>query len=188
MISGNLSINKEWTLFLDRDGVINKKLDNDYVKHWIEFEFLDGVLEAIKSFHEVFGRIIIVTNQQGIGKGIYRVEDLELIHKNMLYEINYFGGRIDKIYYSPYLASENHASRKPGIGMALQAQRDFPEIDFKRSIIIGDSISDMEFGRNAGMKTIYVSDKGASASMPGLIDHQVKSLSEFSSQLREGFV
>jgi len=155
----DLHIDKSWTLFLDRDGVINKKLDNDYVKHWIEFEFLEGVFDALKFLNNLFGKIVVVTNQQGIGKRLYRTEDLEIIHKNMIYEINYFGGRIDKVYFSPYLAAENHPTRKPGIGMALNAQKDFPEIDFSKSIMIGDSMSDMVFGKTAGMKTIFISDE-----------------------------
>lgn len=154
-----LNIDSSWTLFLDRDGVINKKLDNDYVKHWVEFEFLEGSVDAIKYLATLFGKLIVVTNQQGIGKRLYRKEDLELIHHNMLYEIHYHGGRIDKVYFSPHLHSENHPTRKPGIGMALNAQQDFPEIDFTKSIMVGDSMSDMEFGRNAGMKTIYISEE-----------------------------
>ncbi len=155
----SLNINKDWTLFLDRDGVINKKLENDYVKHWIEFEFIEGTLDALKILNTIFGNIVVVTNQQGIGKGIYRTEDLELIHKNMLYEVDYLGGRIDKVYFSPYLSSQNHPTRKPGIGMAMAAKNDFPAIDFNKSIIVGDSLSDMEFGRNAGMKTVFISEE-----------------------------
>lgn len=155
----NLNIDKSWTLFLDRDGVINKKLENDYVKHWIQFEFLENVLIALKTFNAVFGKIVVVTNQQGIGKGYYKTEDLELIHKNMLYELAYGGGRIDKIYFSPYLDSQKHPTRKPGIGMGLEAKKDFPEIDFSKSIIVGDSMSDMEFGRALGMKTIFISEE-----------------------------
>lgn len=176
----DLNITKDWTLFLDRDGVINKKLDNDYVKHWIEFEFLEGVLDALKKMDTIFGKIVVVTNQQGIGKHLYRIEDLELIHKNMLYEITYLGGRIDKVYFSPYLNSENHPTRKPGIGMALQAQKDFPEIDFTKSIIVGDSLSDMEFGRNAGMKTAFISEE---KKKDDRIDMQFSSLSEFVNNL-----
>jgi len=152
----DLNIDSSWSLFLDRDGVINKRLVDDYVKNWNEFEFLDGVVDAVKKFSSVFGKIVVVTNQQGIGKRIMRSEDLELIHKNMVYELTYFGGRIDRAYHSPFLASENHPSRKPGIGMALQAQKDFPEINFKKSIMVGDSGSDIEFGKNAGMKTIFI--------------------------------
>ena len=102
----NLNIDKNWTLFLDRDGVINKKLENDYVKHWVEFEFLDGVFDALKFLNNLFGKIVVVTNQQGIGKRLYRTEDLELIHKNMVYEIEFYGGRVDKVYFSPHLADE----------------------------------------------------------------------------------
>lgn len=64
-------------------------------------------------------------------------------------------GEFDRAYHSPFLAS-NHPSRKPGIGMALQAQKDFPEINFAKSIMVGDSGSDIEFGKNAGMKTIFI--------------------------------
>ncbi|MDP3147462.1 MAG: HAD family hydrolase [Bacteroidota bacterium] len=167
-------------MFLDRDGVINKKIDNDYVKHWMDFEFIDGSFHALKIFNEAFGKIVVVTNQQGIGKYLYRTEDLELIHKNMVYEITYLGGRIDKVYFSPHLHSENHPTRKPGIGMALQAQKDFPEIDFSKSIIVGDSISDMEFGRKAGMKTIFISEEKKNDDK---IDFQFKSLLEFSNAL-----
>jgi histidinol-phosphate phosphatase family protein len=175
-----LNINTSWTLFLDRDGVINKKLENDYVKHWIEFEFNDKVTDALKILAPLFNKIVVVTNQQGIGKGIYRPEDLELIHKNMLYEINYLGGRIDKVYYSPYLEKEQHPTRKPAIGMALQAKKDFSEIDFNKSIIVGDSISDMQFGKNAGMQTVFI---GSTPINNQLIDFQFNSLFEFANAL-----
>lgn len=165
---------------MDRDGVINKKLDNDYVKHWVEFEFLEGVLVALRKLGQVFGHIVVVTNQQGIGKGLYRVEDLELIHKNMLYEIGYHGGRIDKVYFSPYLAAQNHPTRKPGTGMALEAKADYPAIDFAKSMVVGDSLSDMEFGRRCGMKTVFVSETGEKHAT---IDFNVASLAEFAEQL-----
>jgi histidinol-phosphate phosphatase family protein len=172
----DLNINKDWTLFLDRDGVINKKLDNDYVKHWMEFEFEKDVVANFKKLNEVFGTVVVVTNQQGIGKGVYTKEDLELIHNNMLYELKYHKGIIDKVYYSPYLASENHETRKPNIGMALQAKKDFPQIDLTKSIIVGDSMSDMEFGRTAGMRTVYIHEKKVTDPK---IDLQFNSLSEF---------
>ena len=156
MILKDLNIDKSWTLFLDRDGVINKKLENDYVKNWIDFEFLDGVFDALKICNSIFGHIVVVTNQQGIGKGLYRVDDLEIIHKNMLYEIAFYNGRIDKVYFSPHLSTANHPSRKPGTGMALQAKEDFPSIDFGKSIMVGDSLSDMAFGKKLGMRTAFI--------------------------------
>ncbi|MCC6372707.1 MAG: HAD family hydrolase [Bacteroidia bacterium] len=176
----SLNTDKSWTLFLDRDGVINKKLDNDYVKHWIEFEFVEGAFMALRKLSTVFGKIVVVTNQQGIGKRLYRTEDLELIHKNMQYEIAYHGGRIDSVYFSPHLHSENHPTRKPGIGMALQAKEQHPEINFEKSIVVGDSMSDMEFGRKAGMKTVFISE---TKKTDPLIDYNFSSLYDFSEAL-----
>jgi histidinol-phosphate phosphatase family protein len=174
----DLKIDKTWSLFLDRDGVINKRLENDYVKNWVEFEFLEETLSALKSLNAVFGHIVVVTNQQGIGKRLYTPEDLELIHRNMVYEITYHGGRVDKVYFSPHLAEEDHPTRKPGIGMALQAQKDFPAIDFKKSVIAGDSESDMEFGKRAGMYTVFIGEKKSDKA-----DFVFPSLSEFSNAL-----
>jgi HAD superfamily hydrolase (TIGR01662 family) len=87
------------------------------------------------------------------------------------------GGRIDKVYFSPYLAKENHPTRKPNTGMALLAQKDFTQINFTKSIIVGDSISDMEFGRKVGMKTIFISNEKIDNPT---IDYTFKSLLEFS--------
>lgn len=152
----DLNINTDWTLFLDRDGVINKQIIDDYVRNWTDFEFLPTTIDALQILEKRFKRIVVVTNQQGIGKGLFTREDLELTHQNMLYELKYYKARIDKCYFAPNLNSENSPNRKPGIGMALQAQKDFPEINFTTSIMIGDSISDMEFAKNAGMTSVFV--------------------------------
>jgi len=154
-------IDKSWTLFLDRDGVINRKLDNDYVKSLNEFEFIPGALDSIVSLSNFFGRIIIVTNQQGIGKGVMTEEDLNQIHSFLLEKVRKMGGNIDAIYHAPQLEEEGSPMRKPGIGMALQAKRDFPEIDFTKSIIIGDSIMDLEFGKRTKMISILINDESA---------------------------
>ena len=150
-------------LFLDRDGVINRQIIDGYVTKAEEFEFLPGVLETLAALAKKFARIIIITNQQGIGKGIFGEADLEKIHQYMLAEITKHGGHIDKIYFSPHLENENNPNRKPNIGMALQAKRDFPEINFSQSIMVGDSLNDMQFGKNAGMKTVFL-NKGISPS------------------------
>jgi len=151
-----IKIAKEWTLFLDRDGVINRKLDDDYVKIIGEFDFLPKVRQNISDFKKIFGRIIIVTNQQGVGKGLMTEDELEKVHNFMLSYLNEQQTLIDEIYFCPDLAAQNSINRKPNIGMALQAQEEFPEIDFSKSIMVGDSLSDMEFGKNAGMKTIFI--------------------------------
>ena len=149
-------IDTSWTLFLDRDGVINKKLDGDYVKTIDEFEFLPYVLEAIKLFSSRFHRVVIVTNQQGLSKRLMTEEDLHKVHQHLLQEVQNFGGRIDAIYHAPQLAEENSTFRKPNIGMALQAKEEFPSIDFKKSIMVGDSISDMEFAKNTNMFAVLI--------------------------------
>jgi len=150
------------TLFLDRDGVINKKIENDYVRNWEQFEFLPNVIEALKILNSLFDRIIIVTNQRGIGRGLMTEKDLENIHKKMLSVLNKEGIKIDKVYYCPHdYKKETCNCRKPKIGMALLAKKDFPDIDFRDSIMVGDSLSDIEFGKKAGMKSFLIGNKKA---------------------------
>jgi histidinol-phosphate phosphatase family protein len=177
----DLNIDKSWTLFLDRDGVINKKRVNDYVLHWDQFEFLPGVLEAMKKFKECFGKIIIVTNQQGIGKGLMTEYDLELIHEKMIAEIRKNGGDVDAVFYAPQTSESNHNDRKPNTGMALRSRKRFPEIHFKRSLIAGDSKSDMEFGHRLGMVKVLVNtDNSLAKEHPALVDISVETLKQLS--------
>lgn len=139
------------TLFLDRDGVINRHRPDDYVKNWNEFEFLPGILESLAAWNRQFKHILVVTNQRGVGKGLMSEDTLLEIHKRMVEEIERLGGRIDRIYYCTDLNNDS-PNRKPNIGMALKAKAEFPDIDFAKSIMVGDSESDMEFGRNCCMK------------------------------------
>jgi histidinol-phosphate phosphatase family protein len=165
------SIDKSWTLFLDRDGVINDEKHLEYVNTWDQFNLYPGVLEAIKIFTQKFGRIFIVTNQRGVAKGLTKLEDLNLIHKNLLQSIEEAEGRIDKIYFSPDL-EDTSVNRKPNTGMGLQAKRDFPEVEFSKSIMIGNTLSDMQFGRNLGVAfTIFLPTTRADVPIPNpLID------------------
>ncbi len=156
----DFEIDHSWTLFLDRDGVINRRRIGDYVKTWEEFEFLPGSLEAIVDFSKWFHVLVVVTNQQGIGKGLMSENDLNSIHKQMVKSIKDAGGRIDKVYHCPNLRSDHAECRKPKPGMGMQAQKDFPSIDFSKSIMVGDSISDMQFGEALGMKNIFISEDG----------------------------
>ena len=142
------NIDSSWTLFIDRDGVINDEKPMDYIHTWAEFKFYEGVKEAFRIFNQKFGTIIMVTNQRGIAKGVTQLEDLNLIHTNMLAELEASGGRIDKVYFCPEMESPN---RKPNPGMGLQALEDFPKINLAKSIMIGNTLSDMKFGRNLGV-------------------------------------
>ena len=176
----DFSYTKDWALFLDRDGVVSRRIADGYVIRWEDFRFLDGVLEAIASLSNIFGHIIIVSNQQGVGKGMMSMENLEMIDYKMKEEIRQAGGRIDASYYSPYLASENHSDRKPGTGMALKAKADFHDIDFSRSVMIGDSASDMEFGKRLGMVTVMICEEDHPDIV--LADYYFHSLLDFSQQ------
>jgi len=176
----NLQITNEWTLFLDRDGVINRRIIDGYVKRPEEFEFLSNVPESIATLTGIFNRIIVVTNQQGIGKGLYTAEDLARVHEKMKLGVEAAGGKISAVYFAPHLAAENSPMRKPGIGMAMQARNDFPDIDFSKSIMVGDSKSDMEFAHNAGMFAVFC---GQNVSGPA--NTNFNSLSDFASYLAE---
>ncbi|MBS1513228.1 MAG: HAD family hydrolase [Bacteroidetes bacterium] len=147
------SIDNSWTLFLDRDGVINIEKYKDYIHTWEEFTFYDGAKVAIQIFSQRFHRIVVVTNQRGVAKGLTKMEDLEIIHTNMKSDVEEVGGKIDAIYFCPELESPN---RKPNPGMGLQAAKDFPDIDLTKAIMVGNTMSDMEFGRNLGIHTVYL--------------------------------
>ncbi|MCG8577918.1 MAG: HAD family hydrolase [Flavobacteriales bacterium] len=178
----DLNIDSSWTLFLDRDGVINDRLIDDYVKQLNELRIIDGVPQAIATFNQLFGRTVVVTNQQGIGKGLMTADDLDLIHGYMSEVFKQHGGQIDRYYFAPELKEENSPNRKPGTGMGLQAQGDFPEIDFEKSVMIGDSESDIEFGMNLGMKTIMLkNDRNISTKA----DYIFQNLYEVSLQLKK---
>lgn len=149
----------DWTLFLDRDGVINKRLPDTYVDSWKNFHFTHRCLEAINVFGTFFPTIVVVTNQQGIGKGLMSKEQLNEIHEQMVSSIERQGGFINKVYYCPGLRKDNPPCRKPNTGMGYQAKHDFPTINFQKSIMVGDSFSDIEFGWQLGMKTIFIEGK-----------------------------
>jgi D-glycero-D-manno-heptose 1,7-bisphosphate phosphatase len=176
-------IDHQWTLFLDRDGVINQEKENSYIFHYGEFRFYDQVKEALRILASVFGRIVVVTNQRGVGKGLMTPEELEIIHHKMLAEVVLAGGRIDRIYYADSL-DDAHPHRKPNPGMALAAQADFPEIDLHRALMVGNNLSDMEFGRNAGMYTVYLRTTHPGQPLPHpAIDLAFNSLYDFAKHL-----
>ena len=172
-------IDKNWTLFLDRDGVLNHEKKDDYIRNRDEFRFYDGVKEALKELNEVFGVIVLVTNQKGVGRGLMTLDDLSDIHSKMMEEIKSAGGRIDKLYFCTDLENDSPC-RKPNAGMAELAKKDFTQIEMERSIIVGNKLSDMKFGRNAGMFTAYVATTNpeVTANDP-LVDVRFNNLSEF---------
>ena len=149
-------VDSTWTLFLDRDGVINKRNFEGYITEVASFEFLPNVPQAIARLSQIFHRVIVVTNQQGIGKGLMTERNLFEIHAYMCDSIYELGGKIDKCYFAPNLKGAEDDMRKPGPAMAELAKMEFPEIDFSRCVMVGDTDSDILFGKNLGMKTVRV--------------------------------
>ena len=143
-------------VFLDRDGVINRRIPGDYVRHPDEFVLLEGVAEAICLFRQVFDCIFIATNQQGIGKGRMTIADLDHVHQYMLHLLKQQGATIDHIYFCPDLAHQQPNCRKPHPAMAFQAQKDYPELNLQQSWMAGDSLSDLQFAWNAGMQPAMI--------------------------------
>ena len=179
------AIDPGWTLFLDRDGVINHEKEESYIFHYGEFLFYEGVKEALNTMAGIFGRIVIVTNQRGVGKGLMTKQDLADIHQDMKKDIEEAGGRVDGIYYCDSLSDE-HPHRKPNPGMAFAAKRDIPEIDLHRSVMVGNNISDMAFGKNAGMYTVFLRTTSPDQALPHpLIDLSFNSLYDFAKALQQ---
>ena len=173
------SIDTTWTLFLDRDGVLNYEKKEDYIQHWSEFQFYPNIPAIIAQLNPLFGKIVIATNQKGIGKGIMTHTDLQNIHTPMLAEITAAGGRIDQIFYCPDLANDS-PNRKPQPGMAFQAKAAFPEIQLSKSIMVGNRLSDMQFGKNAGMLTVFLATTHPETPYPHpMIDYRFSDLAAF---------
>lgn len=176
-------IDTSWTLFLDRDGVINIESVGSYITSWGEFQFHDGVFDAMRSLSQVFNNIVVVSNQRGVGRGIMTMDALREINSHMRDEIMEHGGRLDKIYCATAVNDEDR-NRKPNVGMGLQAQQDFPAIDFKRSVMVGNSLSDMEFGKRLNMYTVFLTTKHEPFTLPhDLIDEQYPSLEAWAATL-----
>lgn len=171
------------TIFLDRDGVLNEKMpEGKWVTSWDEFHVLPGVPEAIARLNDAGLRVIVVSNQRGVALGLFStvvVEDIQLKLQSLLEE---HGARVDAFYICPHDRLECNC-RKPLPGMFLQAQREFPDVTGASSAMMGDSLSDVEFGRRLGMLTVFI-EGPAESKRPGteaarkLADFRFPSLAE----------
>ena len=171
-------------VFLDRDGVINKNpKEHDYVKFWEEFLFLPGAKETIKRLNEGGYRVIVVSNQAGINKGIISHKTVQEINGRMMEEVKKAGGKIEKVYYCPHRPDEKCNCRKPRPGLFLQAAKDY-EIDFKRSYFIGDLASDIEAGHRVGLRVIFIPPKREKTNEKP--DHIASNLSEAAALILKG--
>lgn len=150
-----MSIVVKPAVFLDRDGVINKKAAlHDYIKTWSEFEFLPNVAEAIMQLNKMFF-VVIISNQRGVARKIMTQEDVDDIHQRMLAELKKEGAVINGIYTCPHDIIDQCVCRKPKPGMILTAAKDL-SISLTDSYMVGDDITDIEAGQRAGCKTVFI--------------------------------
>jgi D-glycero-D-manno-heptose 1,7-bisphosphate phosphatase len=165
----------EAAVFLDRDGVINKDRP-DYVRSWEEFEFLPGVLEALRVLAAGPHQVVVVSNQSGIGRGLVSRETVDEIHARMTEAVRRSGGRIDAVYYCPHRPDEDCPCRKPRPGLILKAAREL-DIDLAGSWLVGDDLRDLESAVAAGVRPVLVRTghgrdlpETALAGLPGPVD------------------
>jgi histidinol-phosphate phosphatase family protein len=153
--------------FLDRDGVINVKApEGQYVTRWEEVRFLPGVAAAIARLNKAGFRVIVVSNQRCVAKGLVTADEVTALHVRICQELASEGARIDAVYFCPHDTSPACECRKPAPGMLLQAAKDH-WIDLGASWMIGDSVADVAAGKNAGCKTVLIG--------PGLIGRRENS-------------
>ena len=143
-------------VFLDRDGVINRKApESQYIWQWDQFHLLTRADEAIALLNRLGMRVIVVTNQRGVSRGLYRLDDVDALHARLQEELGRVGGHIDAFYVCPH-GGEECECRKPKTGMMDQAFRDFPAANKANSLLIGDSLSDMQLARAFGIPSILI--------------------------------
>jgi D-glycero-D-manno-heptose 1,7-bisphosphate phosphatase len=143
-------------IFLDRDGVINRKQpEGQYVTQPAQLELLPGAAEAIARLNRSGRRVIVVTNQRGVSLGRMSRQELEEVHASLREKLAQAGAVLDAIYCCPHGRGEC-ACRKPDIGLIEAAFRDFPGATPQNSLLLGDSLSDIECGQRAGMPTLFI--------------------------------
>ena len=155
--------------FLDRDGVINRKPpEGQYVGRWQDFHLLPGVPDAIASLNRADIRVIVVSNQRGIALGLYTSADVDSLHEQLSRHLALSNARVDAFYYCPHDKNQC-ACRKPRTGLFEQAFRDYPDAATTNSLVIGDSLSDIEAARNFGLPSIFI-EGDPSTRKPGAED------------------
>jgi len=171
---------REWCLFLDRDGVINRQVVGDYVRSWRHFEWLPGAALAVKKLREWAPHIVIVTNQQGIGKGLMSADDVAAIHQHLQDGLAPDCLAIEAFQVCPHLESANCACRKPRPGLVLDWLGEHAASEPSLSIMVGDSLGDLELARNVaavvgGCASIHIGEVGPK----GIADASFESLWDF---------
>lgn len=173
---------KNIAVFLDRDGTINE--DTGYIDSPERLVFIDGAASAIKKLNSKGFKVIVITNQSGIGRGYFSKEAADAVNKKLEDVLEKQSAHLDGIYYCPHHPDDNCECRKPKIGLLEKARKDL-DIDFKKSYVVGDKISDVELAHNIGGKGILVltgsgkEHKGLIKSKPSYIAHNLKDAVEW---------
>lgn len=181
MDSLNWNVDKSWTLFLDRDGVINERIMGDYVTNLSDFHFKENVLNSMSELTKKFNYVFVVTNQQGVSLGKMTQNQLDEIHDFMVNEVYTVGGHITKVFSATELKNSNSQHRKPNPKMGLMAKELYPNVIFEKSIMVGDTDSDIQFGKNLGMKTVLILTEEKTTEVADL---EVESLAELNKLIR----
>jgi D-glycero-D-manno-heptose 1,7-bisphosphate phosphatase len=156
-------------VFLDRDGVINRKAPEGlYITRWEEMDFLPGVAEAIALLNRADFRVIVISNQRCVAKGLVTVSEVESMHRRMCDHLARAGAMIDAVYYCPHELQPVCSCRKPAPGMLLEAALAH-DIELAASWMIGDSDIDVEAGRKAGCKTALLGKDGTADNQPDVV-------------------
>ena len=142
-------------IFLDRDGVINRRIEGGYATKWSEFKFIPGIRGAISELSSLKLPIIVVSNQAGVGKGLLPGSRLVSITKRFVTVLRRAGARIDAVYYCPHRASQKCPCRKPKAGLLRRAAADWG-LELKKSILVGDSASDARAAKAAGCRSVLM--------------------------------
>jgi D-glycero-D-manno-heptose 1,7-bisphosphate phosphatase len=173
---------KNKAAFLDRDGVIN--YDYGYVGKIEDFVFLPGVFEGLQLIQNLGFKIIIITNQSGIGRGYYSLEEYELLIEYMKETLKQNNIHITDIMFCPHRPEQNCFCRKPKPGMILSASNKY-DIDLKKSFLVGDNITDIQAGRNAGVKKCFQLVKNQKKLQSNLVDYNFISIYSVACYLKE---
>jgi len=149
-------------VFLDRDGVVNNDEGHYYIYMPKDLKLNDGIIEGLKSLSDAGFKLVIVSNQSGVAKGVYTEDDIKIVHEKLISDLAAHSVFLEAIYYCPHHESVSECDcRKPKPGMILQALKEH-NIDPKASYLIGDSPRDITAGERAGLKKCFLIEKNSS--------------------------
>jgi D-glycero-D-manno-heptose 1,7-bisphosphate phosphatase len=173
-------------IFLDRDGVINQRILSGYVTQWSEFRWMGGIAPALAELSALKLPLLVVSNQAGVGKGLITMDSLTVITNRFVSDFRELGARIDAVYYCPHRPEDNCSCRKPRAGLLLQAAQDW-RIDLHRSVLVGDSPSDVEAARAVHCRTVLLAPpigQEASNTAPAEADEVIHAVSGIPGSVR----